>query len=67
MRRVRKKITQKDRKIWRRNALKGTRKWQRMSHKQRLRRIRASQWVGHGWGFSGKSPHTRPRRYRRHR
>jgi len=45
----------------RKNALKATRKWQRMSHKERVRARRSPYY---SWGFEGKSPHTKPRRYK---
>jgi len=55
------KITKKDRKIFRQNALKGTEKWKRspawVRKAERARRT-------HGWGFEGKSPHTRKRTYK---
>lgn len=55
------KITKKDRKIWRNNALKGTAKWKKTPKGARkAERSRAK----HGWGFSGKSPSTEQRKYR---
>ena len=55
------KITQRDRKIFRQNALEGTEKWTRTpAGARRAERIRHA----HGWGFEGKSPHTRRRAYK---
>jgi len=44
----------------RKNALKGTKKWEKMSHKTR---IKARHKKYYSWGFEGKSPHTKPRPY----
>jgi len=55
------KITQKDRKIFRQNALGGTKKW--MKTPTRVRRAERARRA-HGWGFEGKSPHTRKRIYK---
>jgi len=55
------KITKKDRKIWRQNALEGTKKWGRMP--TRVRRTKMKRRT-HGWGFEGRSPHTRKRTYK---
>jgi len=55
------KITQKDRKIFSQNALKGTKKWTRTpTRARRAERVRSA----HGWGFEGKSPHTTKRTYK---
>jgi len=55
------KTTQKDREISRQNALKGTEKWKRTpTGARRAERVRHA----HGWGFEGKSPHTRKRTYK---
>jgi len=55
------KITQKDREIFRQNALKGTKKWTRTpTGARRAERVRREP----GWGFEGKSPHTRKRTYK---
>jgi len=55
------KITQKDRKIFRQNAIEGTEKWSRMP--SWVRRAKMDRKT-HGWGFEGKSPHTRKRTYK---
>ena len=55
------KLSKATRMKLRKNALKATRKWQRMSHKTRVRARRSPYY---SWGFEGKSPHTRPRRYK---
>jgi len=58
------KITQKDRKIYRQNALEGTEKWTRTpTGARRAERARRR----YGWGFEGKSPHTRKRTYKNKR
>jgi hypothetical protein len=59
---TKRKITKRDREIWRKNALKGTKKWDNMSHPKRVKKIHRPT---HSWGFSGKSPNTRPRKYKR--
>ena len=47
------KITKKDRKIYRGNALKGTEKWKRTpTGARKAERVRKN----HGWGFDGKKP-----------
>ena len=58
---AKRRITQKDRAAWSKNARKGTRKWSSESHKTRVTQRRSH---GHKWGFSGKSPKTRKRRYK---
>jgi hypothetical protein len=55
------KITRKDREIFRENALKGTKKWTRTpTGARRAERNRRAP----GWGFDGKSPRTRKRTYK---
>jgi len=55
------KITPEDRRIDRQNALKGTKKWTRTpTGARRAERVRRAP----GWGFEGKSPHTRKRTYK---
>jgi len=44
----------------RQNALEATRKWQRMSHKER---VKARHKKYYSWGWEGKAPHTKPRPY----
>ena len=58
---ARRKITQKDRAAWGKNARKGTKKWSKEPHKTRVRQRRSR---GHKWGFSGTSPKTKKRRYK---
>ena len=59
---MRRKITKKDRKAFRKNALKGTRKWEKTPiGARRAERARKK----HGWGFEGKSPHTKKRDYKK--
>ena len=61
-RRMRKrKVTDRNRRIDRENALTGTRKWKRTSTgARRAERVRTK----HGWGFEGASPNTRRRKYK---
>lgn len=55
------KITKRDRKTFRKNALEGTKKWEKTpTGARKAERVRQS----HGWGFGGKSPDTEPRRYK---
>ena len=54
--------TRRDRKVWRRNALLGTKKWVEESERRRERQRARERY---GWGFQGKSPRTRPRRHKR--
>ena len=42
-------------------AMKGVRKWEKMSHKKR---VAAKKAKPHNWGFDGKSPRTRKRKYK---
>lgn len=56
------KITPHDRQVFRRNALKGTEKWKRTPRGVR-REERARRRPK--WGFDGRSPRTRPRKYKR--
>jgi hypothetical protein len=58
---IKRKISAKGRKKLRKNAMKGVRKWERMSHKKRVAARKAKP---HNWGFEGKSPRTRPRKYK---
>jgi len=58
---IKRKISAKGRKKLRKNAMKGVRKWERMSHKKRVAARKAKP---HNWGFDGKSPRTRPRKYK---
>jgi len=58
---VKRKITALDRAVDRDNALKGTSKWSATSHPARVRRIRKRPKT---WGFDGKSPKTRKRKYK---
>ncbi len=56
------KITKKDRKIYRGNALKGTQKWKKTpAGARKAERVRKN----HGWGFDGKSPNTKKRTYKK--
>ena len=63
-RRVRKrKLTEKDRKQFRKNARRGLRTWEDMTDAQRQSAINKGKASGNpSWGFSGKSPRTRDRR-----
>ena len=55
------KITPRDRKVDGNNARKGSQKWHSQSPSVRKEeRARAT----HGWGYKGKSPNTRPRKYK---
>lgn len=54
-------LTSRDREIFRRNSLKGTREWERMSH---AARERARARKAYRWGFNGRSPHTYPRKHK---
>ena len=57
-------VSSHDRRIDRRNALKGTAKWSHMPSETRSgKRMRPS----HGWGFEGESPATRTRKYHKKR
>lgn len=56
------KATRRDRKVWRRNALKGTRKW---DYEKKATRERQRKRKDYGWGFEGKSPRTHKRRHAR--
>lgn len=58
---AKRKISAKGRKQLRKNAMKGVRKWEKMSHK---RRVSARKAKSHNWGFDGKSPRTRKRKYK---
>jgi len=58
---IKRKISAKGRKKLRKNAMKGVRIWERMSHKKRVAARKAKP---HNWGFDGKSPRTRPRKYK---
>ena len=60
---AKRKISRIGRKKLRQNALKGTHKWQRMSHTQRVRARRKKGYCS--WGFTGHSPNTRPRKCKR--
>jgi hypothetical protein len=62
MQNKKRKITKKDREIWRQNALKGTKKWENMSHTQRAKKMHMPT---HSWGFEGHSPKTRQRKYKK--
>ena len=54
------KITAHDRMVDRKNALRGTEKWRSQSPSlRRMERMRAT----HGWGFEGRSPNTKSRKY----
>ena len=44
------------------NALKGVKIWQKTPHRVRQMKYRRG-W--HRWGFEGKSPHTRKRKYKK--
>jgi len=58
---AKRKISAKGRKKLRKNAMKGVRKWEKMSHKKRVATRKAKP---HNWGFDGKSPRTRKRKYK---
>ena len=49
------KISRGDRGSWRKNALKGTKKWQNTPHEKR---VEERKHPTANWGFAGKSPHT---------
>lgn len=55
------KITPRDRKVDRSNALKGTRKWSNQPSDLRKKEM---QRATHGSGWTGKSPYTKPRKYK---
>ena len=55
-------VSKKARKADHRNAMKGVRIW----HKTSPTRRRIERDLGHHrWGFSGKSPNTRKRKYKK--
>lgn len=56
------KITAHDRKVDSKNALKGTQKWHSQSPSTRKREMERAT---HGWGYKGKSPNTKPRKYKK--
>ena len=58
---VKRKITKADRLTDRRNALKGTAKYSRMNPGARKA---AYHRTSPKWGFAGKSPNTRKRKYK---
>ena len=58
---AKRKISSKGRKKLHKNAMKGVHKWERMSHKRRVEKRKEN---AHKWGFSGKSPRTRKRKYK---
>ena len=61
-RKMKRKITEHDRMVDHENALKGTEKWKRTpTGARKAERVRSR----HGWGFEGKSPRTRKRKYKR--
>ena len=60
-RRKMRRITERDRLIDHENAIKGVAKWKRTpTGARRAERVRSR----HGWGFNGKSPRTRARKYK---
>ena len=61
-RRMRKRrISERDRRVDRENALKGTAKYAKTNPgARRAERVRTR----HGWGFEGGSPNTRRRKYK---
>lgn len=57
------KLSRYDRKVYRRNALLGTKEWMKESRKRReVERKRKD----YGWGFEGRSPRTKPREHHEH-
>ena len=50
-------ITELDRKIWRRNALMGAKKWMEEPHKKRKAAFSRKRYTD--WQFVGKSPNTK--------
>ena len=60
-RRKMRRITERDRLIDHENAIKGVEKWKRTpTGARRAERVRSR----HGWGFDGRSPRTRRRKYK---
>ena len=60
-RRKTRRITEHDRLIDHENAMKGVAKWKRTpTGARRAERVRTK----HGWGFNGRSPRTRTRKYK---
>ena len=56
-----KRIRKHDRIIDHENAMKGVAKWKRTpTGARRAERVRSR----HGWGFNGRSPRTRKRKYK---
>ena len=49
------KISRGDRGSWRKNALKGTKKWENTPHEKR---VEERKHPTSNWGFAGSSPHT---------
>lgn len=55
------RITKRDRLIYHENAMKGVAKWKRTPRgARRAERVRKM----HGWGFEGRSPRTKKRKYK---
>ena len=60
-RRKMRRITERDRLIDHENAIKGVVKWKKTpTGARRAERVRTK----HGWGFNGRSPRTRTRKYK---
>lgn len=57
---AKRKISKKGRMRLRQNALSGSKKWHKMNHAKRIERYNAGK---HDWGFDGRSPKTRKRKY----
>ena len=56
-----KRIRKHDRTVDHENAMKGVAKWKRIPRgARRAERVRKM----HGWGFEGRSPRTRKRKYK---
>jgi len=58
---AKRKLTWTGRLQLRNNALKGVKKWEHMSHRER---VRARHKKNYSWGFEGRSPNTRPRKHK---
>ena len=58
---MKRRLSKSTRRKLRANALKGVKKWHKMPHILRKMKYNRGKY---GWGFEGKSPHTRPRKHK---
>ncbi|MEM3260705.1 MAG: hypothetical protein QXI95_02625, partial [Candidatus Micrarchaeaceae archaeon] len=61
MEKQKRKISKFDRKVWRRNALLGTKEWMEETPEERRKARERREYSA--WGFKGHSPHTKDIRH----